>query len=410
MRRWSSGTLAAALCIFLAGNSSCNLRSEQPSASKILPDTAHTKRDTLPAAAKKPLAFDTLRTEFSMFLAGIKSPAGNYLDTLEENPEWKRYSHLFDSSWTNIEQNRLFPMQHWKAQELAEANNTAYDVFYPFSGPDFLHVHTFFPHGKTYTFIGLEPPGDVPDLRTFDNKNLSSYLASVYNSLDDLFLRSYFITREMLKDMHGNEINGALPIIYVFMARTNCRIVSTRKIAVNTAGEIIDYNPLTMSKDSVLRKNLGVSVSFIAPGSDSAATVNYFAVNLADDHLNYNTGFLRFLDNMDTVVTYVKSASYLMHYLTFTTIRNSVLKHSSWILQDDSGIAFRFFNKKGWEITLYGTYTSPITIFRSQYERDLFEAYQKDTTIKPLPFTIGYTWNKNGGNLLLAKKRNTPNP
>ncbi len=70
------------------------------------------------------------------------------------------------------------------------------------------------------------------------------------------------------------------------------------------------------------------------------------------------------------------------------------------VLQDDSGIAYKFFKKEAWDITLYGTYEKPINLFKDFYEPDLFEAFKKDA--KPLNYRIGYSTKSA---LILARKK-----
>jgi hypothetical protein len=68
-------------------------------------------------------------------------------------------------------------------------------------------------------------------------------------------------------------------------------------------------------------------------------------------------------------------------------------------LQDDSGIAYRFFDKTKWNIQLYGTYEKPIPVFNYCYQGDIKAAYAKGS--KPFDFKYGYG---NGRNMLLAKR------
>ena len=89
-----------------------------------------------------------------------------------------------------------------------------------------------------------------------------------------------------------------------------------------------------------------------------------------------------------------------MHKSYFSIIRNTVLNKSTLILQDDSGIGYKFFDQTKWDITLYGTYEKPIDLFKEHFEPDLFEAFKKNA--KPLNYRIGYSVKSA---LLLAQKK-----
>ena len=111
---------------------------------------------------------------------------------------------------------------------------------------------------------------------------------------------------------------------------------------------------------------------------------------------------MAYLNNLDPKCTsFLKSATYLMHKSYFSIIRNTVLNKSVMVLQDDSGISYKFYDKAKWEISLFGTYTAPISMFKEHYEADLFEAYKKVS--KPINFRYGYNQKSN---LLLARKNN----
>jgi hypothetical protein len=364
------------------------------------PNSQETEKQKTPAVPEpKAPPIDAHYTSISRFIAGMKQTETNAFSELEAKPEWQEFAANFDKNWAQVEEKRLAPMRDWAKTELADANNAHDNVFYPFAGPDFLNAYTFFPKGKSYLFIGLEKPGDVPDLKAMDDKGRHKYFNQAFASLHNLIAQSYFITKEMM-----SELPGTTPVMLIFMARTHNQIVSVKHVAVDAEGKLVDIEEKEASKDPILRKAYGVKIDFLPEGEKEARTLYYFKADLADDKLQDNPGFVKYLDNLGPVTTYVKSASYLMHYKTFNTVREACLKHSNYLLQDDSGIAFRFFDKKAWKIGLYGTYTTPIKEFRTQYEKDLAAAY-KGPDVKPLPFSLGYNTSTGGVNLLLASKQ-----
>jgi hypothetical protein len=82
-----------------------------------------------------------------------------------------------------------------------------------------------------------------------------------------------------------------------------------------------------------------------------------------------------------------------------------VLRHSRYILQDDSGIAMKFFQKGAWQFNYYGTYKRPINLFARHYQPELIAAYTDSAHHpRPLPFGTGYNWRQTDSNLLLARR------
>lgn len=89
----------------------------------------------------------------------------------------------------------------------------------------------------------------------------------------------------------------------------------------------------------------------------------------------------------------------------FHVMRNYVLEQELSVLQDDSGIPYRFFKSSGWTVKLFGTYTKTIDMFKYKFQPDLQSAYEKQTTKLSVPFRIGYNVKFNETNLLFAKKK-----
>lgn len=94
-----------------------------------------------------------------------------------------------------------------------------------------------------------------------------------------------------------------------------------------------------------------------------------------------------------------------MYYDSFSTIKNVILAQSQHILQDDSGMPLKSFDKQQWGLKFYGNYTQPIALFKNRYQPDLRQIYQSDKSIKPLNFGIGYKFGVNESNLMLADRQ-----
>jgi predicted heme/steroid binding protein len=182
------------------------------------------------------------------------------------------------------------------------------------------------------------------------------------------------------------------------MARTNNTILNIERVRINENGKIV-------LAGAGKQMNAGVKISFKTKEGDSR-TLYYFSSDLVDDALARNPGMVKFLDNLPSVTTYIKSASYLLHYANFSKIRNAILGKSNHILQDDSGIAYHYYEKDKWDIQLYGTYVKPISQFKLRMQEDLKSAYRKDSSkVKAIPFIIGYHWGSKEPNLQLSSRK-----
>ncbi|PLX09295.1 MAG: hypothetical protein C0596_01735 [Marinilabiliales bacterium] len=129
--------------------------------------------------------------------------------------------------------------------------------------------------------------------------------------------------------------------------------------------------------------------------------VTYFYANISDEGFEANPVFYQYLQNLRTNNTFIKSASYLSHYETFSGIRNTVLDKADAVLEDDTGIPYRYFLDE-FDHYLYGVYEKPIADFKSTYllQKDLNEAYESED-VKPLDFSLGYHWRSGNQNWML---------
>src|SRR5262249_7715987 len=110
-----------------------------------------------------------------------------------------------------------------------------------------------------------------------------------------------------------------------------------------------------------------------------------------------------FAAGLKGTATLLKATSYMVHKQEFSIIRDRILSNSTTVLQDDSGIPYRFFDVAAWTVQLYGSYVRPYGSFRWLEQTDLRKAYLAPGP-KPLAFRIGYGYGRIPSNLLLATK------
>ena len=147
----------------------------------------------------------------------------------------------------------------------------------------------------------------------------------------------------------------------------------------------------------------GMEILLLKSGGE-VKRARYFQLNVIDWSLEVHPHFIPFLESYGRYTTIVKSASYLMHNeKKFTGMRALTLSHSDYILQDDSGIALRYFPRDEWKLTFHGVYSKPVPLFAHRYQQDLSDAMRKHST-GPLPFSYGYNFGENESNLMLAER------
>ena len=324
------------------------------------------------------------------FLAGLPPAEGSPLASLTKDGAWQQHARNFDTAFGRLDQSQLAHIRAWSASNITTPQPT---VFYTFSGPDFLYANAFFPRAKTYVLAGLEPVGNVPDLT-----NLRGYLAPnlyhLHASISTLLAHTFFITHRMRYELNVGSLNGTLPILYVFLARSGKTVREVTRIRLDEQGAVAP-------DDGPARGNLARGVKIVFAGEDGEArTLYYFSTNLADDSIK-NSKFLEFCEALGPGDGLVKSASYLLHSGGFSKVRDFLLANTRAMVQDDSGIPLRYYDPKVWDLQPFGRYLGPISVFPGRYQREYAVLFQK---ARPIDFGIGYRWRPSETNLLLAKK------
>ena len=285
-----------------------------------------------------------------------------------------------DTLWATHQNAYRGPLQAWASAEIGDIKN-ANAMFYPFSGPDFLFASALFPSAETYVLCGLEPAEPLPRLSDLSQGEIDSGLTGLHHAVSTIMHSGYFITTEMRSTLQATRFRGVLPLLMAFMARTGHTVESVDTVRLDGAGNV------TLSGSS---GNTGLMIR-CRSGFGASKRVFYFRQDLSNGGVSAGGPFLTFVSRLGRVPAFLKSASYLMHESGFSNIRDYLLRHSSAIVQDPSGIPFREFGHYGWNLWLYGNYRGTLSLFPGCQQPDLVEAYSSGRyPVKPLNFGIGY--------------------
>ena len=324
------------------------------------------------------------------FIAGMTVEATPLAAQASGSAAWQAHAKSFDKAWDELQKRQLDPIAGWIGEHIPRTGAADSPLYYMFSGPDFLYAHAFFPDAATYVMCGTEPVGAVPDIAAMNEEAVEHGLATIRKALDAVLSFSFFITKKMKEDLVQSQLTGTVPILYVFLARSGCRITDVKPVGLDNDGK------LTEGKS----KTPGVNIKFIGTGG-RAQQLYYFTTDLSNWGIKDNPGFMRFCEGQGKGRGFAKAASYLMHSSHFTTVRDFLLNHTSSMVQDDSGIPLKDFPTDRWVVIGFGHYKQPIDLFKDKLQPDLVEMFGSGAC-ESLPFSFGYTWKKNESSLLCA--------
>jgi hypothetical protein len=361
----------------------------------LVADTVAEVRDSVQPVL---MTFDSLDVIASI-LAG-EYRGGNKFPWITTNESYLAYVSETTPKWANFDTVRLKTLNRFARNELDNIVPSQKILFYPFSGPDILYPSVFFPAAQQFVLIGLEPIGSVPDLFAIQD-SLGRFFNDLNNTLNAILKYSFFRTESMREDLRSSTIDGVIPVCMLFLKKTGHRLLSIKRFTIDSTGRK-QFTPDTSMKKSGATK--GVEFMYVNRAGEEK-TMHYFSVNAADYFLSKNKGMVKYLVGLGEFNTYLKGASYLLHKATFALLRQIILAQSAAVIQDDSGIALRYFinDAHQWDFSLFGQYSKPIKMFQNRYQADLDSLYQSGNA-KRLDFGIGYNYRDKNSNFMVAKK------
>ncbi|TAE47785.1 MAG: hypothetical protein EAZ31_10645 [Cytophagia bacterium] len=306
----------------------------------------------------------------------------------DKTTEAKIHYSEFNAAWEKLEEQKLSKMRVWRNEELEKINLSTQNLFYPFSGPDFLNAYLLYPECDNYLMFGLEKIGELPKLTEMKGVFLTNYLKNVRSAMSEIMSRNYFITKNMSSQI-SYQLKGVLPILSIFIKRFDNEILSIKKVFIEKNGK---PTITSLSYQSKFNLVTGLQIIFKNKQKNKNQTVYYFSTDVQDNAMVNKPELLTFLQSFPEKSTFIKSASYLLHGANFSTMRNFILNNTKSVVQDDTGIPYQFYNQKNWYVQLFGKYARPVKDFNYGYQTDLANRFNVDKTVKPINFTFGYHW------------------
>src|SRR6201988_1831421 len=333
-------------------------------------------------------------SDAARFLAGLPVADNSTLAGLTHTARWEAHAAAMNSPFATLNSLKASNILVWRSVFLAPVSAASKTCVYYFGGPDFLYADAFFPDCTTYIQVGLESVNSMPDLLTVQPAALDSTLENIQISLNTILQFSFFKTKDMREDFGRGQLQGVVPILFVFLARTGKVIQSVEYVSLDRGGQLTKAGSAPH----------GVKIAFVDPANGIEKVLYFFSTDLSNDGLKSNSAVLRFTEKQGQANCFLKAASYLMHEGHFDTVRSFLLGDSLTIVEDDSGIPIKYLSPEKWTLRFFGSYTAPINLFKQFYQPDLRQLYETSSP-KTLTFSFGYQWNRHNSSLILAVRK-----
>lgn len=335
---------------------------------------------------------DPRLTSLAQLLAGIE-PEYALHARIAAREAWQVHARTLAPQWRRLRAGRLGAMETWRDRTLVGDLPRCRTLFYPFSGPDFLNAYLLFPRCDTYVFVGLEPPGALPELDRMSDAEVARTLQDVRAALKDLLAHNFYMTKHMAQELDTPHVNGVVPLLAASMGLIRVRIMAVEAFTLPPAA---DRRPTVH----------GARIVFHHPDIGRKQTLVYLSADVSDSGFSRAPELAAFLATLKPAMVLVKAGSYLLHREYFSRLRDTTLDIAEVVVQDDTGIPYRTLLSRGWTVRLYGDYTGPIPLFAADRQPDLAVAYRNRADSERLPFAFGYKGTRGESNAMVARAEN----
>jgi hypothetical protein len=306
------------------------------------------------------------------------------------------YARRLNQAWARYDVRTRQPVAAWVERELDVIPDL---VFYPFSGPDILNALAFFPRGKRFLLVGLERIGELPDAESLTPRKLRTGLVQIEAALGEILGYNFFRTRDMSVEVGAHPLSGTAGLLLLFLARTGHTITGARRVAIDADGQIVE--PPEGSGQAAP----GLELRFRAPSDTTDRIVYYFQRDLSNRAWQHGQPDIeRLLRHEARSTTFLKAASYLMFKRRFSRIRALVLDKSERVVQDASGIPFKYLQQAPWSLRLYGRYEQANHLF-SPFDQPRLRAAMRASSLGRLPFSFGYDYHRGTSHVIVGVRQ-----
>jgi hypothetical protein len=305
------------------------------------------------------------------------------------------------------------------------------DVVYPFGGSDLMSALATFPDATTYTTISLEVAADIRKVDTITQKKLDAELALNRLHLGKLFEKVH--SRTVNLDMESkSDLPGEIVFSLVALAIYGYEPVSLRYFKFNPDGTL---HYLTESDIDLAEKagaaqrrsaadvsaeifgDVEIQFNRVGDAGGAVKTFRHVAYNLDDKHLKADPALVKHLEAKGKVPMMTKAASHCLWSDDFSTIRQYVVDHLTWMISDDTGLPVRIAQKAGFVQDTYGVYDWPESFFvdnknqaRITKDAEDMKRLWKQNPQHDLPFRYGYPDRDHHANMMVTRPAGSPAP
>lgn len=327
--------------------------------------------------------------DLSFFLAGLPLDEKNQFAKLSGSPSYKSYAKKINAYWEKIDSDYLKKVNPFKIEFMPQ-KSLANTAFYPLSGADFVNLHAFYPDAKSNIMVGLEPPGKFTDPNTLTPDQLKAGLNSIESMVGEMASQNYFTRKRMKREFANPHFSGTSPVLLIFMTRLGLIIDSWERVELNKNGELVPETEAHIA-DKNPDKVEAVRIYFHKANEQYSRDLVFFKMYINENSANPITPEGKFFASQGNFNLLLKSAEYVLQLPIYQNFIETILAKTDTVVQDDSAIPYKAFDKAKWSSSVFGVYTARARLRNTPNVPDQVDLQNEfKLNAKFLPFKYGY--------------------
>ncbi len=325
---------------------------------------------------------------------------GASADAPPEPPAVARARRITQALYRRLHATQVGPLARWARAQRLDRRLAPRTVFYPFGGPDVAFPVALFPSAREYVLVGLEPVLDGSGRDPLRRADAAVLVRELPVALGDLSGKGFFVTEKMRRDREAGRFPGVLALALATLGAAHADVLAIDYVCVDATAAISVVDRGAIARDP--ERRCGARVRFRMPDSAADKTLLYLSLSLGDRSLAAHPALEALLGTRSYVV-FCKAAQYFMHGAHgpgFETV-SRLSAGGAAILQDDTCLPLRAFDRAEWELAFFGVY-QPSREYRHMVQPALQAVYRDRKHVRPLPQVAGYGRHTN---MMLAVRR-----
>jgi hypothetical protein len=206
----------------------------------------------------------------------------------------------------------------------------------------------------------------------------------------EMAAQNYFTRKRMRREFANPHFSGTSPVLLIFMTRLGLKIDFWERVQLDNMGKLIPETEAHIA-DKNPDKIEAVRIYFHKPGEKYSRDLTFFRMYINENSADENTSEGKFFVSQGRFNLLLKSAEYVLQLPMYEKFIQAILAKTDTVVQDDSAIPFKAFDKAVWGAKVFGVYTARARLQNTPNVPDQVELQSEfKQSALALPFKYGY--------------------